>query len=357
MVLSLNQILLDIAAGEPHGTLSPRLLFRIDLPVEIDVRDDTGRRPIFFLPDLHILSSERADGYGEYFNLNHHREELLKHLLSRLVELRSTEQEYLQLRLFQLGDFHDLWRESEHWWWDEDVRSMIQRQVDSHRDLFDILSELDTERLVGNHDNRLRRPSELEKLQDEEIAEYFPADRIYPDLQSFCWGIAHRVDLIHADRFDKVETGAFHFLNPIGARLAQHGSINIGEVDEWQHELEPPGYPDGQADSGLLEENIDYSDTGIAEAKKKYYAETRDYVRILENIDSRYRDYPSVAAVIGHTHSPRIVSDHASPSFSLIDCGSWVNVSSAVGDPADLFWNAQLGVVTGNEIGVVQIGG
>jgi UDP-2,3-diacylglucosamine pyrophosphatase LpxH len=254
------------------------------------------------------------------------------------------------VRVLQLGDFHDLWRESEHWWWDEDIRAMVSRQLKSHEPLFDLFRQLRTERLVGNHDKRLR--TEKGKLAADPINEYFPVETIYPYSKSFRWGLLHRIDVIHADIFDKVETGFFSFLNPVGARLAEHnGTINIGNIDEWEHELEPPGTPDSATDRLDIEPAFTYDGDPN---RTRYYANCQKYFRE-GNCDPALESLTPVATIIGHTHFPRIVINAPSPSYGLVDCGSWVNQSFAVG-MKDGFWNGQLGVLTGNEIGILQIG-
>jgi len=39
--------------------------------------------------------------------------------------------------------------------------------------------------------------------------------------------------------------------------------------------------------------------------------------------------------------------------FTLVDCGSWVNVSRDQDQRA--FWNSQVGLLTGGEVAVVQV--
>jgi hypothetical protein len=356
MSLSVEDFVRDLAAGEPHGVLNPRVLFRATLPVEVAAESDGGATPVVFFPDIHILSKGRAKGYGDFFNLSASNEGLLKGTLQRLLELRETVSEYSGLLVYQLGDFHDLWREAEHWWWHEDLGSMIQRQVEDHPDIFDLLGRLETHRVVGNHDDRLRVAGELEKLEGDPISRYFPLGRIHPAWTWFRWGFFGRIGVLHADAFDKVETGFFSFLNPVGARLAQHsGGINIGEVDEWQHEVLPPGTPDAPADPELLQRNVDYSDAAAPKDRKKYFTQTREFFD-KPDVAQAGGGYVSIAAVIGHTHAPRIVADSRDTGFTLVDCGSWVNVSRPAGPVGREFMNSQIGVLASNEIAVLQVG-
>ena len=44
------------------------------------------------------------------------------------------------------------------------------------------------------------------------------------------------------------------------------------------------------------------------------------------------------------------------PTVTLVDCGSWVNVSPLINDPKHAFWNRQIGILSGTEAAVLQIG-
>jgi len=352
---SFDDVVRELNSGDPPLSGNVSVLFRSTLPVDVDAADGDGRSPVIFVPDVHVLSADRAIEYTDYFHLNQSQEDLLTEVLRRLLGMKAIA-EFSGLRIYQLGDFHDLWREAAHWW-GEDICAMLLRQVRSHRVLFDLFRQLKTERLVGNHDKKLRVPEEIAKLIDEEIADYFPLSWIYPVMHSFRWGATCRIDLIHADVFDSVETGLFHFLNPLGARLAQHDSgINIGEIDEWQHELGPPGHEDSFSSSSLLQGNVRFGDPDVAPGMEKYYQEATEYAADRDNVNPGLGDATCIAIVIGHTHAPRIVLGSASIEERLVDCGSWVNQSSLVRDPSSSFWNAQLGILAGNEIGIVQCG-
>jgi hypothetical protein len=346
-MLNLSEIVLALNDNPSPGAF---LVSQAPLPVDVDATDENGKTPIVFIPDLHLLSHERSAGYGDFFNLNRGQETLLAGVLERLLFLRdASASPFAAMRVFQLGDFHDLWREGEHWWWDEDIRSLINRQLQSHQPLFELFRKLGTERLVGNHDKRLR--AEKEKLRGEPIDSYFPIEKIYPYAKSFKWGMG-RVDLIHADIFDKTETGFFHFLNPVGARLAEHdGAISIGGIDEWQHELEPPGTPDGAASGAPIEPAFVFASN---DERSRYFKNAHDYFVKPSNA-TEFGSLPPIATIIGHTHFPRIVLDGQPGGYGLVDCGSWVNKTFKAGTQ-DGFWNGQVGFLTGNQVGIVQVG-
>jgi UDP-2,3-diacylglucosamine pyrophosphatase LpxH len=367
MSLCIHEIASRIAASEPPGELQTTVLYHTTLPVDVDAADEQGRTPIIFVPDLHLLSDERARGYGEYFHLNQKQKPLLLHLLSALIHLRATE--FPRLKVYQLGDMHDLWREAAHWW-GEDAPAMLARQLQSHQDLFKLLWELDTERLVGNHDRALRSDKVRAALANAPISGFLLLDDLHPDFHSFLWGVNHRVDLLHSDQVDDAETPWYRQpINPIGARFAEHGGlVNLGEVDEWAHELTPPGDADpalfdpttaigDSAAQELLQPTVVFSEATAEDRHAKFFAALRELDTC--SIDASIAAWQAdrVAVVIGHTHDPRIVVDGTPATLTLMDCGSWVNVSPLTNDPNHgFFWNRQIGVLSGRDAAVLQIG-
>src|ERR1051325_10429280 len=204
MALSVAEFIAFIGSGEPPGALRSTVLFRQNLAVDVDATDHEGHAPIVFVPDLHLLSLDRAGGYGDYFHLNQKRKDILLAFLSRLLELRDSTAEFAALKVYQLGDLHDLWREAQHWW-GEDTAQMLSRQLESHRDLFRLLLALGAERLAGNHDRALREPGVRAELAQAPISDYLPLASLHPDFHSFLWGASCRIDLLHGDQVDAAE--------------------------------------------------------------------------------------------------------------------------------------------------------
>ncbi len=333
--------------------LSVRPLFFVhDLAAEPDAAGEGGATPLVFLPDLHLLSRERAEGYGDAFNLNPHQKGLLMALLSCLRDLKGRDPAFSRLALFKLGDLFDLWREQEHWWWHEALGDMLDRLVGTHGDLFDLLGALAVTRLVGNHDDRLRDPAEQARLAAHPVAADLPPGRLVPETLSLPWGAHGRIELFHADRIDDVETGLFSFVNPVGARMA----AEFGSTDEWRYELLPAGTPDPVLGPAPLPESVIAFEAPLADPKEDEALRVRFFEGSLEYTSRRTSlpDRMPVAAVIGHTHAPRIVVRKSAPLHTLLDCGSWVNQSSgnAVETP---FWNGQVGFLSGCEAALFQI--
>jgi UDP-2,3-diacylglucosamine pyrophosphatase LpxH len=350
MALEIGEICRDISAGDPPGSLTAYLLDHQTLAVGDPESPDED--PIFVLPDLHLLSGDLS--YHDSFHLNDRLKARLLALLRRLRALRANAA-YGCMRVVQIGDFHDLWRESRHWW-GESLGAMLGRQIEAHADLFELLAELGCHRVVGNHDERLGHQGVLDSLRDHPISAYFPPGSVHPSPISLCRGSFGRVDLLHGHEVDPGEQVWWRrWLNPIGCRFAGLGFVS---TDEWQHEVLPEGTPDT-----LLEQPPVVYLPGDVDAPRadnqRYYRELADHPTCADDAPDELRERHRSAVVIGHTHHPRIVSGAHGSDYVLVDCGSWVNRSSAVDHPHDrklVFWNGQLGILSGPWAAVVQIG-
>jgi hypothetical protein len=367
MALSIDEIRCFIAAGESSVSLETTVLYYETLLVDADAADEQGCTPIIFVPDLHLMSVDRGSAYGSYFHLNENREKILLALLARLSELRNgSPQELPKLKVYQLGDMHDLWREAEHWW-GEDTATMLARQFGDHKDLFELFRALDTERFAGNHDRSLRSPEVRAELANQPISTLLPLRQLHPDYHSFLWGSRCRVDVLHADQVDEAETPWYRRpINPIGARLADH-NLDPGLADEWNHEVNPPGTPDdviqqtgsplGECGAlNLLQPTVHFDDPAATADQKKFFDSLRHGETCSIDASDDVWWANRVAVVIGHTHLPRIVVDGPPATLTLIDCGSWVNQSWLTSEPKNGFWNGQIGVLSGTETAVLQIG-
>src|SRR5204863_9564951 len=118
------------------------------------------------------------------------------------------------------------------------------------------------------------------------------------------------------------------------------------------HEVSPAAAPDQQ----LLQPTVRFDDTKATDTREKFYKELLAKETCAEDANWDEREAIRIAVVIGHTHQPRIVVGTGNDGYTLMDCGSWVNQSQASANPQDIFWNSQIGVLTGNECAVLQIG-
>ncbi len=353
MILEIGQICRDIAAGGSPGELTPYLVASEPLAVGDPESEDDGD-PVFVLPDLHLLSGDRH--YKEFFHLNQSLKARLMALLRRLAELRE-DREYNRLRLIQIGDFHDLWREQTHWW-GEAVATMLNRQIEAHHDLFELLAALGCHRVVGNHDDKLAQNNVLDKLRGHPISAYFPPGSVHSKPISLRRGAYGRADILHGHEVDPAEQAWWRKLvNPVGCRLACPGLI--GETDEWKHEV----VSDGTADGLLAEQPIiyvpgdDLDDT--QKADQLFYPELAHWPTWPDDASAELVGRFRSSVVIGHTHRPRVVRGLDACDYVLVDCGSWVNRAEVVdrqGQRISELWNGQLGILSGPWAAVVQIG-
>jgi len=277
-------------------------------------------------------------------------------LLRRLVELRGDER-YRGLRLIQVGDFHDLWRERAHWW-GEAVGTMLDHQIKTHRDLFELLASLGCHRVVGNHDDKLAQAGVLEKLRGHAISAYFPPGSVHTKPISLRRGAYGRADILHGHEVDPAEQPWWRkLINPVGCRLAYPGLI--GETDEWRHEV----LSDGTADAMLAEQPIIYVSRDHLDKEQAadllFYPELAEWPTWPDDASAELVGRFRSSVVIGHTHHPRIVKGLNPCDYVLVDCGSWVNRAEVVdreGQQIMELWNGQLGILSGPWAAVVQIG-
>jgi len=71
MVITLQDLLFELRRGA-GDLLAFRVLLRARLPLDVDAVP-----PTVFVPDLHVLSTNRGAGYGDAHHLNRNRESLL----------------------------------------------------------------------------------------------------------------------------------------------------------------------------------------------------------------------------------------------------------------------------------------
>ena len=93
----------------PGLRLEIRLLGRVADPL---IGNASDREVFLFVPDLHVVTAERARAYGQY-GFNHAEQRVLARLLQRLARLREEWRQAgtHQLLTTQVGDFFDLWRQ------------------------------------------------------------------------------------------------------------------------------------------------------------------------------------------------------------------------------------------------------
>lgn len=329
-----------------------------------------------FLPDFHWMSAACLDRYSGGYEFNGNKQ--LSNgkpgfavLLQVLEGLRSSG----SLKVFQLGDRFDLWRElTPH----ETLVDAYQRVRNDARisGLATRLNNLGTGYVRGNHDAW---------LASLEVAGF--AD---PPSHKFIETAAKKIYLTHGHRYDTIETILPDDLQAFVVGLCpkvKPGTRTVGPFTKKNHkgiqrflelrkrpsfprELYPTVRPNGARlikngndVARLAEEFITYLDvtqfshgTGDRnDFEHISYLTFADQIRTFEfNEPSNHRIY-----VIGHTHHARILVD-ALPAGPLVlmDCGGWIeqctiaNLGGTHHAPS-----MQIGVQCRNDLRIYQLGG
>ena len=352
-MVSLDEFHCSLMNSDLPGLNRAIILFRSLVPIPLDTPG-----PWIFVPDLHLLGKDKgrdyADNGEDFFHLGDTEKKSLMNLLDFLMARKSAgDGGYPDLKVIQLGDFHDLWREAQHWW-GEDVRRMMERQLDVHQDLFTLFRDLHSERVIGNHEDALERPGAAEENSD-----VWPAENLHETmLLDLDQAGAFRMLILHGHQVDPGEKGIRRTINPIGARMARHPAISRRWRDEWKYEV-ALGACDELAPSPVPQDLIHYQQSPRNSQQKtdqKYYREIQDYAVTDEDLLAQHAASAQLA-FIGHTHHPRIVMNDVA-DYRLVDSGSWVNWAVGQGGAKNQvhYANAQIGVLARNEVAIIQIG-
>jgi len=307
-----------------------------------------------FIPDIHLISERRRIRGGFKYATNH--TDLLNSVVLALNQLKADAADDEVVEVYQLGDFLDLWRESDGADDQVDVASPIK---DDHEDLVAALMDraLRTRFLLGNHDFDLYR-----------WPDYTAWERRYylPDNNA---GVPSVV-LLHGDIFDWVESlpdaiqDVFVYLFAPDVTAVDHRLGSMIELIRQSHgDRKYRNYIQAEQAStiGLVQENV------VDEVPARWNVQTpgASPAQNLLFLDSAYECCKKAneqykmnlkAAVIGHTHHARIAvrEDADEGFFALIDCGAWIENCIADGETSPSP-NAQIAALCGNEARIYQL--
>ncbi|MCP5108281.1 MAG: hypothetical protein GY950_33150, partial [bacterium] len=114
--------------------------------------------------------------------------------------------------------------------------------------------------------------------------------------------------------------------------------------------------PEGQLslDDVLQNENFNVKEAGNTDKHNLSYLEESMALSGEINEDM---EWDLRTAVIGHTHHARITTDQRDGKFfALVDCGAWIEKSTAVtGGEETVIKNAQIGVLHNNDVRIYQL--
>lgn len=339
------------------------------------------QRVFVFLPDMHMMSAagDARFRYGfRRIDRNEwlRRDVLLDALGAALLAFWNRDlPDTIRLRTVQLGDFVDLWRERRHS--DEDVTAMVARILGDNPVARARLARfapadpltLQTDLLVGNHDERARDSTDLGRAR-----------------RAFVYGVGGRRTLLatHGDLFDGVEQLAPDKLQSWlvrnfgenvdgGVYRADRTGLHVpGETTGAQGAA--PIVVDEAEDSALFPDWVNVwvtrrgmSDLQLERGHELLPRALRWAKRLRDGAASALDPLGLVAAerelrtiVVGHSHHARICV-HRDPAdaagdLCLFDCGAWLEEMYFGADKDDdRVPSCTIGVLTGGDARIYQL--
>lgn len=342
----------------------------------LDVDDGALR---VFVPDLHWMSKATLLRFSKGYEFNQGRLPDGRPLFGTLLDVLEDCKQALAngLEVFQLGDSFDLWREV------RDANEPVLEAYERVRNdplvkpLADRLVALKTSFVRGNHDAWLKGINHGLTSADQFTT------------------AAERVVLVHGHRFDNVEvvlpdTVQLLFVQlatavkPGKKRIGGFRKTDIARIDKLNDLRRKPSfpptiYPTVDPRGALpLEKTADVADLLTRwqfHVKVDGFKHGTGSENDFEHVDhltfgddifrleaASFSDH--TLYVIGHTHHARILVDRspmgAKPLVTM-DCGAWVEWcyvrQTEATDPPRAVPSGQVGVQTGNEIRIYQLGG
>jgi UDP-2,3-diacylglucosamine pyrophosphatase LpxH len=352
----------------PDLNLEVRLLGRVDDPL---VGNASDREVFLFVPDLHVITPERARAYGAY-GFNHADQRVLARLLQRLARLRE-EWRRAGTRLLlttQVGDFFDLWREFEA---EADPNAIAD---DAHGELRDVLYRgldrglpcLDATILLGNHDTK--RGVKLPEIQFQ-LKAFNPTAAAGNPFLFTTHGDAF--DLLERLVPDAIEEFIVHFAGP-------RTPVNKYSIADWGQAAAGSNKPLDQLGDCIVKARHDLdAATGARRVEPEQALPARvarvitepdqtDHGRFAQYYESLHKAHErglyggSVrVVVVGHSHEATMIlcePPGGRRPLVMMDTGAWIEQCTyplAEGGTARPEPSAQLGVIHGNDVRLYQI--
>jgi len=318
-----------------------------------------------FIPDLHLIDKERE----QHFKYSTNNLDLLGKCAQEFINFKQdASRENIDVYVYQLGDFMDLWREipvsfSKNKATDE-LKKGVQKIMEDHIDQVKLLRDpgLKTQFLLGNHDFDLHY---LTDFVDSELSYYFPISSKGPSAFA-----------LHGDAFSMLERNmpagiknlAVYIVGP-GAKpdtkqLGQFRkeTVNAYKGKDFSGYIQQPtpaavsrmmkiGTDQADIDGVLNGANFNIKhmgDPAIPACDLRYAQEAEDFAMLV----NKEHSWDIRFSVIGHTHYARIILDERDGFFALVDCGAWIEYCQGSGITLPC---AQIGVIYDNEARIYQI--
>jgi len=342
----------DILVEHLRASMQVQLVARLYDPEAVGNTDTTYLH--VFVPDLHLVSDEVRRTYQYGFDW---RAEFTALTTALLETWDAVQQAGHRFTITQLGDFVDLWRQS-----DNDPRGVhaILEAFPDIRDRFlrEADDSLGARLLLGNHDLEARDARDFARAR---MIHYLP-------------GSAGTLAATHGDAFDVLEIVvpdqlAACVLQTFG-RLATPQTYHIDALRTLRDQTTTPRTERTriQGDAilaGLRASTEDFPDRwSVIEVNREEGRHTAhrllpNAVRAVQTLRTEPASDGQPAApnltvlVIGHTHQARLVVDHTA-NLVLMDCGAWIESYQV--DQGPKHPNRQLGAVCGADLRIYQLG-
>ncbi len=343
-------------------------LYREDL-----LGGDATSRVFAFFPDLHLMSREGDADYRYGFRRLDparwvRRGRLLDEVGRVLIEFWNGLPAGRTLRAVQLGDFLDLWRESERGTasTEEVVRRILDHNPEARRRLVRRGPEsLEPDVVLGNHDRRMNESAELRSAR-----------------RAFAYRVGAEWSLLatHGDAFDPIEErlpdklkeqmvewfgpladGGRYVVDRTGERRPGHPFGSQGEapitLDSPDDALQLPDWVNVWAvGSSSSEDDVTGCHELLPWALRSAAGVRSGDAAALAKLGLA-QGLPALRAiVIGHSHHPRICiyrdPRDSSANLVLMDCGAWIEES--VFEDATVP-SCHLGVLVGGDARIYQL--
>jgi len=319
-----------------------------------------------FIPDLHLIDDEREKEYKYTTN----NPGLFLDMLTEFLNFKeAASAESVNMTVYQLGDFLDLWREISVSLSPNTATQKLcegaQKIQEAKQAIIAKLRELDTQFVFGNHDFDLFH---IPDFVGTELRYYFPFEKA----SAF---------ILHGDVFSLLEKNMPVSLKNFGVNIfgpfVKPGTKDLGEFrkevvklgleqakqsNQFQNYIQLPTPADLSNIIRIDPDKLDI-DAGAAEdnfninTDLTYLKEAGEFAAAVNNEhgwDLRF-------GVISHTHRARIAVHDPSGDghnmegfFALIDCGGWVGNCIAAGMENPMP-SAQIGVLYNNEARIYQL--
>jgi UDP-2,3-diacylglucosamine pyrophosphatase LpxH len=336
----------DILLEHLKELLEVRLVARLE--DEQAVGNTNERHLHVFVPDLHLLSEDAQENYSLKFNWSNEFEKVTTALLNTRNHLWGEE---LSMKVYQLGDFVDLWRESI--MGAKGVRDIMNSFPDIRdRFLRNSGDSLSARLLLGNHD-----------LEARESRMFARARTVH-----YLTGTGWSQMALHGDVFDYLELFLPNIINTIVlqvlGRIPKPSTYPMEKLLDLQERYPPH---DNQGDAtfratqsveGDLPREFNVTTVMNEEDRSREHkllplaVQAAKKIRTEKDIDDKPIAPNLKVMVVGHTHHARLVVDKID-DLILMDCGAWTG-NYRVGEQESQP-NHQLGAICGSDLRIYQV--